>query len=316
MHKNILTIATRESRLALWQTNFVKNSLQKLYTHLQINILGMTTQGDQILDKPLAKIGGKGLFIKELEMALLNHQADFAVHSMKDVPMEIPDGFALSAVLQREIPFDALVLAKNSPYKNLISLQDLPTNAIVGTSSVRREAILRKNFPHLQIKSLRGNLDTRLKKLDNGEFDAIILAAAGLKRLGLNERIQQILSPEIFISAPGQGALGIEILANNSQIGEILQSLNHMPTLLCVTAEREFSKQLGGSCQIPLGAFAYFENEHFYIKGFVASVDGTKFLQHQLKKSAINNIEEAKLLGKNLAEKLLNQGANEILQNL
>ncbi len=316
MHKNILTIATRESRLALWQTNFVKNSLQKLYPHLQINILGMTTQGDQILDKPLAKIGGKGLFIKELETALLNNQADFAVHSMKDVPMEIPDGFALAAVLQREIPFDALVLAKNSPYKNLASLQDLPNNAIVGTSSVRREAILRKNFPHLQIKSLRGNLDTRLKKLDSGEFDAIILAAAGLKRLELDDRIQQILPPEIFISAPGQGALGIEILANNTQIAEILQTLNHMPTLLCVTAEREFSKQLGGSCQIPLGAFAHFDNEIFYINGFVASVDGTKFLAHKLKKSAITNIEEAKLLGKNLAKKLLDQGANEILQNL
>ena len=314
-NNNVLTIASRESRLALWQTNFVKDTLQKADANLQINILGMTTQGDKILDKPLSKIGGKGLFIKELETALLNHQADFAVHSMKDVPMEIPNGFALAAVMQREIPFDALVLGKNSQYK---TLQDLPKNAVIGTSSVRREAILRKNFPHLQIKSLRGNLDTRLRKLDSGEFDAIILAAAGLKRLGLNERISQILPPEIFISSPGQGALGIEILAENQNILQILENLNDLKTLLCVTAEREFSKQLGGSCQIPLGAFACFDEQgqNISINGFIAAVDGTTFLQHQIKNQQITTIDQAKALGKQLAENLLSQGANKILADL
>lgn len=314
-NKNILTIATRESRLALWQTNFVRDCLQKLNSNLQINILGMTTQGDKILDKPLSKIGGKGLFIKELETALLNQQADFAVHSMKDVPMEIPDGFALAAVMQREIPFDALVLGKNSQYK---TLQDLPENAVIGTSSVRREAILRKNFPHLQIKSLRGNLDTRLRKLDSGEFDAIILAAAGLKRLGLSDRICQILPPEIFISAPGQGALGVEILADNQNILQILENLNDTKTQLCVTAEREFSKQLGGSCQIPLGAYATFDDhqQNISISGFIASVDGKTFLQHQIKNQQITTPQQAKNLGKQLAENLLNQGANKILADL
>ena len=232
-----LTIASRESALAMWQAKHIQATLPQLYPQCEITILGMTTKGDQILDKTLSKIGGKGLFIKELETALQENRADLAVHSIKDVPMDLPDGFALVAIGERANPFDAFV---SNQYERL---EDLPKGAVVGTSSLRREAQLRARFPHLNIKSLRGNVQTRLNKLDNGDYDAIILASAGLERLALNHRIRTILSPADSLPAAGQGALGIEIATHRQDLVEVLLPLNHPKTAACVTAERALARR-------------------------------------------------------------------------
>ena len=303
---NTLVIASRESPLAMWQALHIQNRLQALYPKTTVEILGMTTTGDQILDTPLAKVGGKGLFVKELEMALADGRADLAVHSMKDVPMNLPDGFMMAATGEREDPRDAFVS------NNFTSLEDLPVGSIVGTSSLRRQSQLQARLPHLKIESLRGNLQTRLRKLDEGQYDAIILAAAGLIRLGLSARIRSVISPELSIPAVGQGALGIEINANRPDLLDILAPLNHPNTQVCVEAERAMSRALAGSCTVPLGAYATCEAEQIHITGFVASVDGKQMLIE----SASGHRSQADALGQKLAKQLLAKGANEILSAL
>ncbi|CAN1542739.1 HemC Porphobilinogen deaminase [Methylophilaceae bacterium] len=303
---NTLVIASRESPLAMWQALHIQSRLQALYPKTTVEILGMTTTGDQILDTPLAKVGGKGLFVKELEMALADGRADLAVHSMKDVPMNLPDGFMMAATGEREDPRDAFVS------NNFTSLEDLPVGSIVGTSSLRRQSQLQARLPHLKIESLRGNLQTRLRKLDEGQYDAIILAAAGLIRLGLSARIRSVISPELSIPAVGQGALGIEINANRPDLFDILAPLNHPNTQVCVEAERAMSRALAGSCTVPLGAYATCEAEQIHITGFVASVDGKQMLIE----SASGHRSQADALGQKLAKQLLAKGANEILSAL
>ncbi|HEY0562013.1 MAG TPA: hydroxymethylbilane synthase [Methylophilus sp.] len=298
-----LVIASRESALAMWQARHIQAKLQALYPACQVDILGMTTTGDQILDSPLARIGGKGLFVKELETALENGSADLAVHSMKDVPMNLPDGFALVATGEREDPRDALV---SNHFDDLASL---PHGSVVGTSSLRRQSQIQARFPHLKIESLRGNVQTRLRKLDEGQYAAIILAAAGLIRLGLGDRIRSFITPEESIPAVGQGALGIEIKASRTDLIEILAPLNDPATQLCVEAERGFSRALAGSCTVPLGAYAQYNNHQLSMTGFVASVDG----QHMLRESVIGDASRAEALGKSLADKLVSLGADKIL---
>jgi hydroxymethylbilane synthase len=266
----------------------------------------MTTMGDQILDKPLARIGGKGLFIKELENALLDGSADLAVHSMKDVPMNMPESFALVATCDRENPQDAFV---SNDYD---ALADLPHGSIVGTSSLRRQSQIQARFPHLKIESLRGNVQTRLRKLDEGQYAAIILAAAGLIRLELGDRIRNFISAEDSIPAVGQGALGIEIRADRTDLIDVLAPLNHNDTEQCVEAERGFSRALAGSCTVPLGAYATKTENTISITGFVASVDGTKMLRETITGDA-NNPES---IGQALAAKLVSQGADKILAEL
>ena len=301
-----LVIATRESVLAMWQAQHIQSRLQALYPQIEVTILGMTTTGDQILDSPLARIGGKGLFVKELEQALADGRADLAVHSMKDVPMHLPPGFALAAISEREDPRDAFVS------NDYASLEALPAGSVVGTSSLRRQSQLQARFPTLKIESLRGNLQTRLRKLDEGQYAAIILAAAGLKRLGLESRIREAISPEQSIPAVGQGALGIEINAKRSNLLAVLAPLNHAITAACVEAERGMSRALAGSCQVPLGAFAQQEGDTLHMTGFVASIDGKKLLRESAQGSAA--LPEA--LGQALAEKLIARGADRILAAL
>jgi hydroxymethylbilane synthase len=246
-------IATRESRLALWQAEHVRDLLQSRFGRT-VTLLGMTTKGDQILDRALSKVGGKGLFVKELEVALEEGRADLAVHSLKDVPMELPEGFALACVMEREDPRDALVSTR------FASLDDLPQGAVVGTSSLRRMVQLRARRPDLKIEALRGNLDTRLRKLDDGQYDAIILAAAGLKRLGLAERIRQLIDTDVMLPAAGQGALGLEIRAQHPELQDALAQLAHQPTWLATLAERGVSRAMGGSCSMPLAAYAQWQS--------------------------------------------------------
>ena len=255
-----LTIATRESRLAMWQAQYVQSILQEM-GHT-VTLLGMTTKGDQILDRSLSKVGGKGLFVKELEVALEEGAADLAVHSLKDVPMELPAGFSLACVMEREDPRDAWVSSRYA------TLADLPQGAVVGTSSLRRMALLRALRPDLKIEALRGNLDTRLKKLDDGQYDGIVLAAAGLKRLGLRERIRSIFEPLQMLPAAGQGALGIEIRSDRAEVQQVLARLTHQPTWLAVSAERAVSRVMGGSCSMPLAA-------HATITGNALTIDAT-----------------------------------------
>ncbi|OIQ96900.1 porphobilinogen deaminase [mine drainage metagenome] len=300
---NKLVIASRESPLAMWQALHIQSRLQALYPTTTVEILGMTTTGDQILDTPLAKVGGKGLFVKELETALADGRADLAVHSMKDVPMNLPEGFMLAATGEREDPRDAFVS------NDFASLEDLPAGSIVGTSSLRRQSQLQARLPHLKIESLRGNLQTRLRKLDEGQYAAIILAAAGLIRLGLSERIRSVISPELSIPAVGQGALGIEICANRPDLLSVLAPLNHADTQACVEAERAMSRALAGSCTVPLGAYAVCEADQIRIKGFVASVDGKQMLVETTSGSRT----QADALGKALANQLLAKGADKIL---
>ncbi|MBA3996571.1 MAG: hydroxymethylbilane synthase [Candidatus Accumulibacter sp.] len=301
-----IVIASRESRLAMWQAVHVQGRLAELYPQSQVEILGMTTKGDQILDRPLAEIGGKGLFIKELEVAMQEGRADLAVHSMKDVPMVMPDGFILAAISARENPRDAFVSNKYE------GLDALPAGAVVGTSSLRRESILRAKYPQLVIKSLRGNLDTRLKKLDAGEYDAIILAAAGLIRLGLKDRIKSVLTPEQSLPAPGQGALGIEVPAGRPDAEALVAALNDPETAHCVRAERAFSRALGGSCQVPLGGYAVLENGDLWLRGFVATPDGKEMVSAELRGAP----EDDEKIGLILAQMLRDQGADAILEKL
>ena len=301
-----LVIASRESRLALWQAHYVQDCLKTLYPDCDVQILGMTTRGDQILDKALSKVGGKGLFVKELETALEDGRADLAVHSLKDVPMVMPDGFDLACVMAREDARDAYVS------NDFASLEALPPGAVVGTSSLRRESVLRAQFPHLKIEPLRGNLDTRMGKLDKGEYQAIILAAAGLKRLGLASRIRACLPYDPYTPAAGQGALGIETLSQHPHIQAWLAPLNDLPTLLAVSAERMVSRQLGGSCEVPLAAHATWEQDQMHIRSFVASTDGKQIC---LAKGSglVTSIADAEALGLAVAKDLLAQGAAELI---
>ncbi len=287
----------------MWQAEFVRSRLLALYPRCVVEILGMTTRGDQILDRPLSQIGGKGLFIKELETAMQEGRADLAVHSLKDVPMEMPEGFALTAITARETPSDAFVSNR------FAGLEALPAGAVVGTSSLRREAILRAKYPQLKIEPLRGNLDTRLRKLDDGQYDAIILAAAGLIRLGLPQRIKAVLAPEQSLPAPGQGALGIEILAERNELAAWLAPLADAATTYCVRAERAFSRALGGSCQVPLGAFAVMEAGALWLRGFVATPDGRSMVEGELRGAP----DADEVLGRRLAQQLREQGAEAIL---
>ncbi|MEZ7913006.1 MAG: hydroxymethylbilane synthase [Propionivibrio sp.] len=301
-----LVIASRESRLALWQAEHVRDRLRALHPSAAVEILGMTTRGDQILDRPLAAIGGKGLFIKELEVAMGEGRADLAVHSLKDIPMEMPEGFVLAAIPVRETPFDAFVSSRYT------DLEALPPGAVVGTSSLRRAALLRASFPQLRIESLRGNLDTRLRKLDAGDYDAIILAAAGLIRLGLSARIRALLPPELSLPAPGQGALGIEIPAARPELAAWVAPLADPETTACVLAERAFSRALGGSCQVPLGAYAQLEGGGLHLRGFLSTPDGTRMVRGETR----GRLDEAEALGQGLALRLRAEGGEEILAAL
>jgi hydroxymethylbilane synthase len=298
-----LIIASRESRLALWQAEHVRARLQTLYPACDVQILGMTTRGDQILDRALSKVGGKGLFVKELEVAMEEGRADLAVHSLKDVPMELPDGFSLAAILEREDPRDAFV---SNQYA---SLADLPVGAVVGTSSLRRQALISARFSHLVIKPLRGNLDTRLRKLDEGEYAAIILAAAGLKRLGLPERIKAFLEPLESLPAAGQGAMAIEILSSREDLLTALAALNHLASSQAVLAERTVSKAFGGSCQIPLAAFAEIDNGTMHLRAMVATPDGTQSAKAEVHGKA----EDYQVLGMQVVAALRAQNADAIL---
>ncbi len=302
--KEILRIATRQSPLALWQANFVKNALEQRFPQLSVELVTMVTKGDVILDTPLAKIGGKGLFVKELELALLEHRADIAVHSMKDVPMEFPEGLGLAVICEREDPRDAFVSNKYN------SLADLPKGAVVGTSSLRRQCQLIAKYPHLQVKSLRGNVGTRLSKLDNGEYDAIILASAGLIRLGLAERIRDFISVEDSLPACGQGAVGIETRLNDERVLGYLAELNHQPTACCVQAERAMNTRLQGGCQVPIGGYATLNGDEISLNALVGSLDGSSIVRA----SAKGHVKDAEKLGVEVAEMLLAKGADEILK--
>lgn len=301
-----LVIASRESALAMWQAEYIRDRLRALYPETSVSILGMTTQGDRILDVTLSKIGGKGLFVKELETALEDGSADLAVHSLKDVPMQLPQGFALAAIGEREDPHDAFVSNK---FENLASL---PAGSVVGTSSLRRESQLRARFPHLKVEPLRGNVQTRLRKLDEGQYAAIILAAAGLKRLGLSERIRGIISSDESLPAVGQGALGIECRADRADVIALLQPLHHAETAACVLAERALSRALGGSCQVPLGGYAEVKAGKLRMRGFVASPDGKRMMQADM----MGDVAHPEALGNKIAEELRAQGAGEILAAL
>ncbi|MGB8810868.1 MAG: hydroxymethylbilane synthase [Acinetobacter calcoaceticus] len=301
-----LKIATRQSPLALWQAEYIRARLQELHPDLTVELVKFVTQGDKILDTPLAKIGGKGLFVKELEAALLDGRADLAVHSMKDVPMALPEGLTLAVICEREDPLDAFVSNQFEKFA------DLPQGAKVGTSSLRRKSQILKQRPDLQIIDLRGNVGTRLAKLDDGQYDAIILASAGLKRLGLSERIRHCLTPDISLPAVGQGALGLECRAADSEVLSLIQPLLHQETDVCVRAERAFNAYLEGGCQVPIAGYATLQNGQIHIEGRVGSVDGQTLLRAELTDEASN----AQQLGENLARNLLDQGAGELLKAL
>lgn len=302
-----LVIASRESRLAMWQAEHVQACLKNLYPNCEVIVLGMTTKGDQILDRALSKVGGKGLFVKELETALEDGRADLAVHSLKDVPMVMPDGFDLSCIMVREDARDALV---SNQYA---SLAELPVGAVVGTSSLRREAIIRSQYPHLQVEPLRGNLDTRMAKLDRGEYQAIILAAAGLKRLGMGSRIKALLPYDPHTPAAGQGALGIETLSARSDVKAWLAPLNDLPTALAVTAERAVSRKLGGSCEVPLAAHAQWHSpQELTMRSYVASTDGRQICLASGSRT-ISNYQEAESFGLAIADDLIAKGAAALL---
>ena len=296
-----IRIGTRASRLALWQAEFAATELRKFFPTLEIELVKIKTTGDKILDAPLAKIGGKGLFTKELEIKLAGGEIDLAVHSLKDVPTELPGGFQIAAITKRAQPFDAFVSNKFS------SLESLPINSVVGTSSLRRAAQILSLRPDLRIENLRGNVETRLKKLDSGDFDAIILAAAGLERLGYSSRIGQLLTE--IIPAAGQGALAVETRANDDEIIFYVQRLNDVETCAAIEIEREFLKEVGGSCQIPVGVFAQIDGDKINVRALIASPDGK-----QVVRSQVSGVREQGL-GKKLAAHLLNNGGRDILKN-
>ncbi|WP_127019465.1 hydroxymethylbilane synthase [Rheinheimera mangrovi] len=300
---NLVRIATRKSALALWQANFVKAELEASHPGLQVELVPMSTQGDKILDTPLAKIGGKGLFVKELETAMLEGRADIAVHSMKDVPVDFPEGLMLHTICKREDPRDAFV---SNTYQQLA---DLPQGAVVGTSSLRRQCQIKAMRPDLQIKDLRGNVNTRLAKLDAGEFDAIILASAGLIRLGFEARIASFLDVGTSLPANGQGAVGIECRSDDLVVQQLLAPLEHKETRICVLAERAMNRKLQGGCQVPIGAFAILQQNELWLRGLVGQLDGSEILRSEIKGEAT----QAEQLGTQLAEQLLALGADRIL---
>jgi len=301
-----IRIATRKSALALWQAEYVKAKLLEHFPSIGVELVPMSTQGDKILDTPLAKIGGKGLFIKELEVAMLEGHADIAVHSMKDVPVEFPQGFGLHAICERENPFDAFVS------NNYANIDALPDGAVVGTSSLRRQCQIRKYRPDLKIKDLRGNVNTRLAKLDAGEYDAIILASAGLIRLNMAERIKTEIPASISLPAVGQGAVGIECRNDDAELISLLSALNHDETNWRVTAERAMNERLEGGCQVPIGSFATLENDTLTLTGMVGKPDGSTLLFA----NASGSVNNAKSIGIEVAESLLAQGAGDILKAL
>lgn len=303
MHDKIIRIATRQSPLALWQARYVQKQLMSAHLGLKVELVTMLTRGDILLDGSLSKLGGKGLFVKELELALLEGRADLAVHSMKDVPNYFPAGLGLVTICQRENPADALVSNKYS------DLKSLPVGAIVGTSSLRRQCQLKAHYPHLQIKPLRGNVGTRLNKLDSGEYDAIILAAAGLIRLGLDSRIRTLLEEQISLPAAGQGAVGIECRLNASSLIEQLSPLNHPETAVCVLAERAMNIRLDGGCQVPIASYATLDNGKLWLRGLVGTPDGSRIISGERWGAA----QDASKLGTELAEELLAKGAKTIL---
>lgn len=304
MLEKTLKIATRQSPLALWQANYVKDRLQQLYPDLTIELVPMVTKGDVILDSPLAKIGGKGLFVKELENALLTKEADIAVHSMKDVPMQFPEGLGLAVICQREDPRDAFV---SHSYR---TFAELPQGAVVGTSSLRRQCQLKALRPDLDIRSLRGNVGTRLSKLDNGDYDAIILASAGLIRLGLADRIASFIDVEQSLPAAGQGAVGIECRTDDMQVQALLAPLADAETTYCVLAERAMNNHLQGGCQVPIGGYAVLQQGQLYLRALVGNIDGSRIIRAEGKSA----VENAEVLGVQIAEQLLAQGADKILQ--
>ena len=304
MLEKTLKIATRQSPLALWQANYVKDRLQQLYPDLTIELVPMVTKGDVILDSPLAKIGGKGLFVKELENALLTKEADIAVHSMKDVPMQFPEGLGLAVICQREDPRDAFV---SHSYR---TFAELPQGAVVGTSSLRRQCQLKALRPDLDIRSLRGNVGTRLSKLDNGDYDAIILASAGLIRLGLADRIASFIDVEQSLPAAGQGAVGIECRTDDVQVQALLAPLADAETTYCVRAERAMNNHLQGGCQVPIGGYAVLQQGQLYLRALVGDIDGSRIIRAEGKSA----VENAEVLGVKIAEQLLAQGADKILQ--
>ena len=301
-----IRIATRKSPLAMWQAEHVAAALQAAHPGLQVELLGMSTQGDKILDTPLAKIGGKGLFVKELEQGMLEGRADIAVHSMKDVPVELPEGLHLPVIMEREDPRDAFV---SNAYG---SLDELPEGARVGTSSLRRQSQLLELRPDLELLPLRGNVNTRLRKLDEGEYDAIILAAAGLIRLGFGERIRTFLEPEQSLPAIGQGAVGIECRAEDERVNRLIAPLHHAPTAARVLAERALNNRLEGGCQVPIAGHAILENGQLWLRGLVGSVDGKVIIRGEIRGEEV----EAESMGVTLAEWLLADGADEILRAL
>jgi len=306
MSGEIVRIATRKSPLALWQAEFVKAQLEHFHPGLQVELVTMVTKGDIILDTPLAKVGGKGLFVKELEVAMLEGRADIAVHSMKDLPMDFPPGLMLQTICRREDPRDAFV---SNTYS---CIDQLPAGAIVGTSSLRRQCQLRAARPDLIIKDLRGNVGTRLGKLDKGEYDAIILAAAGLLRLELPQRIADYIEPEQSLPAVGQGAVGIECREDDHHIKELLAPLEHHETRLRVLAERAVNKRLEGGCQVPIGSYCVIEGDQFWLRALVGSPDGTQMLAEEVR----GPLAEAQIEAVILADKLLDSGAREILQKV
>jgi hydroxymethylbilane synthase len=303
-----LRIATRKSPLALWQAEFVKSQLQRYHPRLNIELVTMTTKGDKLLDTPLAKIGGKGLFVKELETAMLQDLADIAVHSMKDVPMDFPEGLCLSVICEREDSSDAFVSS------HFGTLAELPENAVIGTSSLRRQCQIRAHFPTLQVKELRGNVNTRLSKLDDGEYDAIILASAGLMRLGMADRITQRLPTSISLPAGGQGAVGIECRSNDTRMQELIAPLHHLESAICVRAERAANKHLQGGCQVPIACFAELSDNGVTVnlRGLVGSVDGSRILRAH----ATGNADNPEKLGIQVAKDLLSQGAGKLLAEI
>ena len=302
-------IASRKSQLALVQTYWVQGELQKHFPDITFEVQTMSTQGDKILDVALAKIGDKGLFTKELEVGMLNGDSDIAVHSLKDLPTRLPEGLMLGCVTEREDPADALVVHENHKDKQL---ETLPAGAIIGTSSLRRLAQLRHHYPHLEFKDIRGNLNTRLQKLDDGEYDAIILAVAGLTRLGMSDRIHQIIPSSISLHAVGQGALGIECREGDSDILEIIKVLEHTPTAQRCYAERAFLRELEGGCQVPIGVNTVINGDQLTLTGMVASLDGKRLI----KDSVTGNATDAEALGIQLAHQLKDQGAQEILNEI
>ncbi|CAD7489678.1 hydroxymethylbilane synthase [Aeromonas dhakensis] len=303
MAARTLKIATRKSPLAMWQANFVKDRLEALYPELQVELVPMSTQGDKILDTPLAKVGGKGLFVKELETAMLEGRADIAVHSMKDVPVEFPEGLGLHTICEREDPRDAFVSNR------FTAIDELPQGAVVGTSSLRRQCQLRAARPDLVIRDLRGNVNTRLAKLDAGEYDAIILAAAGLKRLEMAHRITAFIEPEQSLPANGQGAVGIECRLDDHELHALLAPLEHPETRIRVLTERAMNRALQGGCQVPIGAYALVEGEEVWLRGLVGSPDGSRVIRDEIR----GPLADGETLGHTLAQRLLADGADAIL---